>query len=142
MMNKRRFFKILAKADADTVGSLAAKAKEGRSLVVVKEPRKTLAMIKMREPVKNSLFYIGEVQVCEAMVELDGVRGLAVTMEDNFEKALNMAILDAACNKGIFSDEARLLELEKEQLEKEQKENAAHLKTVVNFKSMDGEAVE
>lgn len=142
MMEKRRFFRILSKADAKTVDELAAKIRRNHKIVVVKEPQKTLAMIKMREPVRESLFYLGEVQVCEAMVELDGVRGLAVAAGDDFEKTLNMAILDAACNGGVFADEERLFALEREQLEREQKENAMHLKTMVSFHSMDGEAAE
>ena len=93
----------------------------------------------MREPVKESLFYIGEVLVCEAVIELDGTRGMAVTMGDDFEKVLNMAIIDAAYNRGVFEREPELLRLEAEQRLTEQKRNAMHMKTMVNFNSMDSE---
>lgn len=138
-MDKKKLSRILTKADARTVSELSAKIREQYKTVIIKEPNKTLTMIKMREPVKESLFYIGEVMVCEAIVELDGVKGIAVTMGDDFEKTLGMAIIDAACNKGVFSDEEVLLNLEKAQIELEQKENAMHLKTMVNFTSMDQE---
>lgn len=140
-MEKKRLFKIMAKADGETLAKLAAKLKEQYEIVVVKLPGRTLTMIQMREPVKNSLFYIGEVMVCEAMVELDGAKGIAVTMSDDLDKTLDMAIIDAACNKGVFRDEATLLELEQAQIEREEKENALHLKTMVNFTSMDQEAL-
>jgi alpha-D-ribose 1-methylphosphonate 5-triphosphate synthase subunit PhnG len=94
----------------------------------------------MREPVKESLFYIGEVIVCEAVVEIDGIQGVAVLMGDETEKTLNMAIIDAAINKGVFNGMETLLELEKEQNDRVMRENAMHLKTMVNFESMDGEA--
>ena len=138
-MDKKRLFRILSKADERTVSEISAKIREQSEIAIIKEPNKTLTMIKMREPVKESLFYIGEVMVCEAIVELDGVKGMAVTMGDNFEKTLDMAIIDAAFNKGVFHDDEVLLNLEKVQTELEQKENAMHLKTMVNFTSMDQE---
>ncbi len=138
-MDKKRLFKILAKADAEDISAMAEKIKNRYSIVIIKEPNKTLAMIKMREPVKESLFYIGEVLVCEAIVELDNVKGIAVTMGDDLNKTLDMAIIDAACNKGVFEDEANLLKIEMTQIELEQKENAMHLKTMVSFSSMDQE---
>ncbi len=44
-----------------------------------------------------------EVIVCEAAVEIDGTKGIAVAMGDDAEKTLDMAIIDAAVNKGIFT---------------------------------------
>ena len=139
-MDKKRFSKILAKADRQDVAALSTSIRETYRPVVIKEPGKTLTMIKMREPVKQSLFYIGEVIVCEAAVELDGVRGIAVLMGDDTVKALDMAIIDAAINKGVFTGMDTLLALEKEQLGRVMRENAMHLKTMVNFESMDQEA--
>jgi len=97
-------------------------------------------MIQMREPVRQSLFYIGEVIVSEAAVEIDGVKGIAVTMGDDTEKVLDMAIIDAAYNKGVFNGMDTLFALEREQNERVMRENAMHLKTMVNFESMDQEA--
>jgi len=138
-MDKKKLFKIMANAESAKLAELSAKIQEQHSIIIIKEPNKTLAMIKMREPVKESLFYIGEVMVCEAVVELDGVKGIAVTQGDDFGKTLDMAIIDAACNKGVFADESALLELERAQEECIRKENALHLKTMVSFTSMDQE---
>ena len=140
IMEKKRLTKILAKADRSDIAALSAEIQKAYSPVVIKEPGKTLAMIKMREPVKQSLFYIGEVIVCEATVEIDGVKGVAVVMGDDAEKTLDMAIIDAAINKGVFGDMDKLIELEKEQNDLVMRENAMHLKTMVNFESMDQEA--
>lgn len=138
-MDKKRLFTILAKASKDTVAALSADIQKGHNITIIKEPGKTLTMIKVREPVKQSLFYMGEVIVCETVVELDGVKGMAVTMGDDMVKTLHMAIIDAAINKGVFTDMDTLLALEKEQQEFVMRENALHLKTMVNFESMDGE---
>jgi alpha-D-ribose 1-methylphosphonate 5-triphosphate synthase subunit PhnG len=139
-INKKRLSKILARADRKCIAELSAGIQKTYDPVIIKEPGKTLAMIKMREPVKESLFYIGEVIVCEAIVEIDGVKGAAVAMGDDTEKTLDMAIIDAAVNKGVFTGMDILLALEKEQNDKIMRENAMHLKTMVNFQSMDTEA--
>ena len=130
----------MARADRRDVALLSAEIQTKCRPVIIKEPGKTLAMIKMMEPVRQSLFYIGEVIVCEATVEIDGVCGIAVLMGDDAEKALDMAIVDAAVNKGIFTGMDRLIELEKRQNIRVMRENAMHLKTMVNFESMDQEA--
>ncbi len=122
------------------LSELSARIQESSLPVIVKAPKKSLAMIKMREPVKQSLFYMGEVIVTEATVEIDGVKGFAVLMGDNAEKTLNMAIIDAAINLGVFTGMDTLLGLEKVQTDAILRENAMHLKTMVNFHSMDQEA--
>lgn len=139
-MEKRRLFKIMFKADRDEIINLANEIKEINDVLVVKEPEKVLAMIKMREPVKESLFYLGEVVVTEATVSVNGVNGMAVAMGDDYEKTLSMAIIDAAYNGKVFEKENVLLELEKDQISKEEKENAMFMKTMVDFHSMDSEA--
>ena len=139
-MEKKRLFKIMANAERDVIANIIEDITQKHNVVIIKEPAKTLTMIKMREPVKSSLFYIGEVIVTECVIELDGTKGTAVTMGDDYEKTLDMAIIDAAYNKGVFKSENTLLELEKQQLLKSQKENAMHLKTMVSFNSMDREA--
>ena len=141
-MEKKRLTKILARADRRDVAAMSAEILAICRPVIIKEPCKTLAMIKMREPVKQSLFYIGEVIVCEAVVEIDGIRGFAVLMGDDEEKTLDMAIIDAACSKGIFTHMDKLLELEKQQNDHVMRENAMHLKTMVDFESLDQEAPE
>ena len=139
-MEKKRLTKILARADKKFIAELSADIRKTYSPVIIKEPGKTLTMIKTREPVKQSLFYLGEVIVCEAVVEIDGVKGIAVAMGDDTEKTLDMAIIDAAVNKGVFTGMDKLITLEKEQNDKIMRENAMHLKTMVNFQSMDTEA--
>lgn len=138
-MEKKRLFGILAKADSGLVKLLSDEIQMKHTITIVKEPGKTLTMIKMREPVKQSLFYLGEVIVSEAVVELDGAKGMAVTMGDDTKKTLNMAIIDAAINKGVFTGMSKLLVWEQEQQDAVMRVNALHLKTMVNFDSMDGE---
>jgi alpha-D-ribose 1-methylphosphonate 5-triphosphate synthase subunit PhnG len=138
-MEKKRFFRILGKASRQQVSALAAPYKEKQRITVIKEPAKSLAMIRMREPVKESLFYLGEVIVCEASVLLGQTKGTAVTMGDDFEKVMDMAVLDAAVNAGIIQEEDALLILEVAQTAETEKENALYLNTMVSFTAMDAE---
>ena len=138
-MEKRRISKILARAGKEEVKRLAGEIKEKYSPVIVKSPEKSLAMIRMREPVQESLFYLGEVIVSEAIVDLDGAKGVAVIMGDDFDKVLDMAVIDAACNNGVFQRYDFLEQLEKEQTHRLEKENALFMQTMVSFHSMDSE---
>ena len=136
-MEKKRLFKIMQKADRKSIMDMADKIKEKHEVTIIKAPEKVLTMIKMREPVKETLFYLGEVIVTECSVQVDGNNGMAVAMGDDYEKTLSMAIIDAACNGQCFPFEAQLIALEEEQVEKEEKENALFLKTMVNFNTMN-----
>lgn len=53
-MEKRRISRILARADGATVKRLADEIKAVQSPVIVKAPEKSLAMIRMREPVRRA----------------------------------------------------------------------------------------
>ncbi|MHB1154391.1 MAG: phosphonate C-P lyase system protein PhnG [Eubacteriales bacterium] len=137
--NKRRLFKILTKKDRTIIMRTSEEIQMNYDVTVIKEPSKTLAMIEMREPVRQSLFYIGEVIVYEAIAELNGIKGTTVTVCDDREKMLHMAIIDATVNKGVFCGMDMLFTLEKEQHEIMEKENVLHLKTMVKFGSIDRE---
>ena len=141
-MEKKRLFRILSKADRKDVIHLGEELQQQYSLTIVKKPEKSLVMIKMREPVKNSLFYLGETIITEAVVQLEDTVGTAVTMGDDFEKTLHMAIIDAAENKGVFVHEDLLLEREQAQRQKMEQENALFQKTKVDFHSMDSEVAQ
>lgn len=132
-------FRILAKADNNVVMDFAKDIKDAHDVVIIKKPEKSLAMIKVRESVKESLFYLGEVMITEAAASVNDHKGIAVMMGDSYEKTLDMAIIDAAVNAGVFTRMNELEELEKEQNLMEEKKNALFLKTMVNFNSMDTE---
>ena len=80
--------------------------------------------------------------VTEAVVTLADTVGTAVTMGDDFEKTLYMAIIDAAMNKGVFAHQDLLLQWEQVQRRKLEQENAMFQKTKVDFHSMDAEAAQ
>lgn len=141
-MEKKRLFQILSRAERSDVIRLGQELQQQYSVTIVKKPEKSLTMIRMREPVKKSLFYLGEAIITEAVVTLEGTVGTAVTMGDDFEKTLYMAVIDAAENRGVFARNDLLLEWEQAQQRRIAQENAMFQKTKVDFHSMDSEAAQ
>lgn len=141
-MEKKRLFQILSRAERSDVIRLGQELQRQYSVTIVKKPEKSLTMIRMREPVKKSLFYLGEAIITEAVVTLEDTVGTAVTMGDDFEKTLYMAVIDAAENRGVFAHNDLLLEWEQAQQRRIAQENAMFQKTKVDFHSMDSEAAQ
>ncbi|MGB4438324.1 MAG: phosphonate C-P lyase system protein PhnG [Sedimentibacter sp.] len=140
-MNKNEMFKILAKSSRKDVIELSDEIKKNHDVIIMKEPAKTLVMIKMHEPVANSKFYLGELLACEAMVKVEGKSGTAVTAGDDYEKVLAMATIDAAYNAKVSVTDwltEKLNKLSKIVEDKEKTEFAKHLKSKVNFREMGG----
>jgi alpha-D-ribose 1-methylphosphonate 5-triphosphate synthase subunit PhnG len=112
-MDKLTLSRILAFADPERLSALAEKAASGKDILLLKKPEKTMILLKVREPVKGSCFYLGEALAAHCVVEIDGVRGASVHLGDDMGKALSAAVLDAA-HTGNFSGfaEEELLELD------------------------------
>ena len=141
-MKKKELFRIMAAADGSILRELAQPLAEKYGVSVVKEPAKTRAMIKLREPVKNSLFYLGEALVCDTVVELGGTKGTAVVLGDDFDKVSAMAVIDAAFNRQVSELEeltAVLHRLALRQQQEHELENGLYAKTIVDFQTMDQE---
>lgn len=141
-MNKNEMFRILTKSSRNEVIELSENIQRNHDVIIMKEPAKTLVMIKMHEPVANSEFYLGEILACESMVKINGKTGMAVTAGDDFGKVLAMAIIDCAYNAKVpeidwitnkLNDMNKIIDI------KEKKELAIHLKTKVNFNNMGGD---
>jgi alpha-D-ribose 1-methylphosphonate 5-triphosphate synthase subunit PhnG len=140
-MDKRRLSEIMARDDGGEVECLARWVEERYPATVLREPATTLVMLPVQEPVRGTRFYIGELLATEAMVELNGARGIGVCMGEDSGKALAMAVIDAAFNAGL--DECAWLKekleaLEKRQIDRLALENALHLSTKVSFDTMEG----
>lgn len=142
-MEKKELFRIMAAVDGSMLRELAQPLAEKYGVSVVKAPAKTLAMIKLREPVKNSLFYLGEALVCDTVVELGGTKGTAVVLGDDFDKVSSMAVIDAAFNKKVVETAELTTVLERLAARRQKElelENGLYAKTIVDFQSMDQES--
>ena len=141
-MEKKRLFQILSRAQRNDVIRLGERILQQYAVSFVKISEMWLRMIWFLERMLIFMFYLGEAIITEAVVSLGDTVGTAVTMGDDFEKTLHMAIIDAAENKGVFTQEDLLLEWEQAQQRKIAQENAMFQKTKVDFHSMDAEAAQ
>ena len=144
-MTKHQMSVILARATSREIIEIAETVRKNHTVEMVKAPQKTLVMVKVRESIKQSLFYLGEVLASECMIAVDGVKGSSVMAGDDFEKVTAAAILDGLMNLPADTDlirqeqdaVVRTLTRLKEQQEKDRARlNGQLLKSKVNFNVM------
>ena len=107
---------------------------------IIEEPNSGLVMTKMREEAQKSLFYLGEVLVTEAKVQISGKLGIGIVRGNETELSYWLAVIDAAYNADLeeTKDWQKLLEDEEKRIDEEmRKYNSRVLKTKVNFATMD-----
>jgi phosphonate C-P lyase system protein PhnG len=139
-MDKKTMFKILSLAKETELSPIADRLTAKYKVQLIKEPHKTLVMLKVRESVKNSLFYLGEALATECMVAFQNTKGYALVLGDNFLKATSIAVIDGALNAGVSEREEimdLLLRLYREQAKRNQMQNAKILTSKVSFDVME-----
>lgn len=139
-MNRKRRCKVLIDGNSKIAEQLAAVIKSNYKINVLDVPNNGLVMMKMRENAKQSLFYIGEVAVIEARVEVQGSIGLGVLIGSDSQLAYNLAVIDAAYNANLpeILSWRDILLAEEGLIEKKIKSKTTSiLKTKVNFETMD-----
>lgn len=140
-LSKKDMFRIMAKSPRDNIIALAEIVTNKHTVVTVKKPTKTLVMVKMKEPVAEAEFFLGEILSCEAFVKIGDVQGMAVTAGDDFDKVFSMAVIDASCNAGVEETSIiyeQLSELALEINRRERQEFSRHNKSSVDFNMVAG----
>ena len=74
-------------------------------MVKVKKPTPQTLLVPVTDPVNGATFYGGEVLVTSGLVQVNGVNGWSMVMDDNPELAQLVAVLDAAFAAGIDEEE-------------------------------------
>lgn len=141
-LKKKQIFKILSLASLEEVKEISNDLYKNYQIKIIKPAHKTLVMVKVREAVNRSLFYIGEVLVCECMVEINDTKGVSVTAGDDFEKTTNIAAIDAALNANVIEKESileKIYSLYEKQLENRSRLNGQIMKSKVTFNVMNQE---
>ncbi|GKH31771.1 phosphonate C-P lyase system protein PhnG [Muricomes sp. OA1] len=140
-MTKREISVILAGASQKEIIEIAAAIQESCEIQIMKPPQKTLVMVKARESVKKSLFYLGEVLASECMVLVDSAKGAAVLAGDDFDKVTAAAVIDGFLNLPDKKAEkeqvlGQIQKLGRQQVAERAKLNRALRKSKVNFNVM------
>jgi alpha-D-ribose 1-methylphosphonate 5-triphosphate synthase subunit PhnG len=92
-----RLSRVCALGDATALVRLAELVRRAAGAVVaLQAPATELVLMEAADPVGGGSFYLGEVLVTTALVEVDGAPGGAVVLGDEPERADAAAVLDAA----------------------------------------------
>ncbi len=139
-MNRRRRTEILIKGSTEIAKKMFIEISGKYEVKIIEEPNSGLVMTKMREEAQKSLFYLGEVLVTEAKVQISGKLGIGIVRGNETELSYWLAVIDAAYNADLeeTKDWQKVLEDEEKRIDEEmRKYNSRVLKTKVNFATMD-----
>lgn len=100
-MTRRQRTRILVEGSDEFRLSLCREIESRHRVIELEAPNDGLVMVRMREPARRSRFFLGEVLVTESKVQIEGTVGLGIIAGDHPEAALQLAIIDAACNAGL-----------------------------------------
>lgn len=141
-MNRQERTRILVMGDRTVLDRMAREIESAYELVTVKEPIEELVMLKVRESAQRTQFYLGEALMTSCVVRLGKTYGYGMVLGEDHQKALDLAVVDAAyAAEGSFCaahgfDE--LLRQEHERLQEAKRlRNEALLKTQVDFSTME-----
>lgn len=95
-MDREQRLEAISLADMDALEALADQVLQTLDVEVARGPAVGLLMVRAEEPSERTQFNFTEVTVSEAEVTANGVRGYAMVMGRQPEKALAGAILDIA----------------------------------------------
>ena len=123
-MKRKQRTKILVKDDL-LYKQLSADVEKNHSIQIIQPSETCLVMAKMRESVKLTDFYLCEVLVTEARVEIEGHQGFGILQGNHPEKALALAIIDAAYNANLLEVESWQESFDQASARVEQKERKA-----------------
>ncbi|WP_085992319.1 phosphonate C-P lyase system protein PhnG [Oceanobacillus senegalensis] len=139
-MKRRKRTEILIQGNPDLAKDFADEIIRYYPCQELVAPRYGLTMIKMRETAKNSLFYVGEVLITEAKVEIHEQIGTGIVVGMNETLAKQLAIIDAAYQANLPETkkwEGRLLDAEQSIIQEKAQKQAELFETKVNFETMD-----
>ncbi|WP_040984273.1 phosphonate C-P lyase system protein PhnG [Oceanobacillus jeddahense] len=139
-MKRKQRTEILIQEGGTLAKELAEIVTGNYKYLEIKAPHYGLTMIKMRETAKKSLFYLGEVLVTEAKVEINRTIGLGIVIGMEEELAKHLAIIDAAYRADLPETVAwkeKLKAAAERNNQQKVKEQVDILKTKVNFETME-----
>jgi alpha-D-ribose 1-methylphosphonate 5-triphosphate synthase subunit PhnG len=109
-----RLLDILARADAARLAGFAESLLPGLGEIEVIHSRTGLVMLPMRDTVQGTDFHLGEVLVAEAQIRAGGTDGYGMVIGRDLERAMAMAVVDAAAALGQTPEIRRFLQTEAE----------------------------
>jgi alpha-D-ribose 1-methylphosphonate 5-triphosphate synthase subunit PhnG len=132
---------VLAEGSLSVWLQLAEEIAQKHHIQILHHPETCTVMLQAIDSVGLTPFYLGEVLMTETAVLIKGITGYGFAMEDDPERAICAAIIDAALRANVpeESDIRKVISAEKERVaERRQQEMSLVASTKVNFAIMEG----
>lgn len=132
---------ILAEGSLMVWMRLAEEIAKKHDIQILQAPETCTVMLQATDSVGLTPFCLGEVLITEAAVSLDGVTGYGFVLEDEPEKAVCVAVIDAALQAGVAEENYIRVIIGAEELrimERRKQETGLVAATKVNFAIMEG----
>lgn len=139
-MKRKQRTEILINGSPDIAAAMAGDIKSRYEVAVIEEPNQGLVMVKVKETAQKSQFYLGEVLVTECKVQVEGALGVGMVKGNEPDRALNLAVIDAAYTAGLkeTASWSAVLQAESDRIAAQRAALHANvLRTRVDFETMD-----
>ncbi|MDP3338756.1 phosphonate C-P lyase system protein PhnG [Frigidibacter sp.] len=107
---------LLARADAARLAALAERLLPALGAIEVVQSRTGLVMLPMRDTVQGTDFHLGEVLVAEAHIRAAGTEGYGMIVGRDLERAMAMAVVDAAASLGQTAEISAFVQHEAQEI--------------------------
>jgi len=120
-MEREQLNYYLQHTDGKDIDSIQTSIEEQATVELIQKPTAQTLLVPVQDPITGGTFYGGEVLVTSAIAKVDGINGWAMVLDDTPQRAVSIAVLDAAFAAGILQQEIIALGLQgKEKLDQEQ----------------------
>jgi len=122
-MEREQLNYFLQQAPPALLATLCEKIGQEGIVELIQKPTSQTLLVPVADPINQGTFISGEVLVCSAIVQVNGVNGWAMVMDDNPELATSLAVLDGAYAVGLRKTE--IVDLAQQGKEKVDRQHAA-----------------
>ncbi len=95
-MEREQLNYFLQQAPSHLVASLCENIGQEATIELIQKPTSQTLLVPVADPINQGTFISGEVLVSSAIVQVNGVNGWAMVMDDNPALATSLAVLDGA----------------------------------------------
>lgn len=100
-MEREQLNYFLQQAPSHLLSALCERIGAEAAIELIQKPTSQTLLVPVHDPINQGVFFSGEVLVSSAIVQVNGVNGWAMVMDENPELATYLAILDGAYAAGI-----------------------------------------
>lgn len=104
-MNREDLNFYLQEAPTSELFALCEKVAHEATVALIQKPTPQTLLLPVKDPINHGEFISGEVLVTSAIVQVNGVNGWAMVMDQNSELARAIATLDGAFAAGVFANQ-------------------------------------